>query len=268
MFRYPGGKSRLYKYIAPHLIDRYSGSITIPFIGAGHVTTRFCSDYTPKKIWINDVDPTITAVWKATYFYPFTFLQLISNYKPCVDDFYKFKEELKYISSVVMGVKDVIDVALKKLVIHQISYSGLGVMAGSPIGGKNQSSKYDVGCRWNSAKLHSRIARVSNNLKKINDLRITTWDFRSVLKESAGLTYLDPPYVEKGNDLYNYGFSYEDHWALSEILYERDDWVLSYDDCPTVRNFYSWANIDEIDANYSIKGSRKKTELIISNKCL
>lgn len=264
MFRYPGGKSRLYKYIEPYLQDKFSGALVVPFIGAGHVMTRFVAENEVKKLWINDVDPTITAVWKALYFYPFNFLQAISNYRPCVEDFYKFKEELKYITTQVKGINYIVDIALKKIVIHQISYSGLGVMAGSPIGGKEQKSKYEVGCRWNPAKMHSRLARVTNHLKKIDDLKITTRDFESVISETNDLMYLDPPYVEQGNNLYHFGFSMEDHWRLSELLYQKKDWVLSYDNCPVVQNFYSWAQINEVNANYSITGSRKKVELIIT----
>ena len=270
MFRYPGGKSRLYKYIEPYLIDKFNGKLIVPFIGAGNVTTRFVSHIQDSGgklsyLWINDADPTITAVWKATYFYPLKFLNRISSYKPSVKDFYSFKEELSQVKKVVTGDDLVVDIALKKMAIHQMSYSGLGVMAGGPIGGQNQSSKYDVGCRWNPKKIYSQIARATKTLHKINYFRITTWDFAPVLEEAEGLTYLDPPYVEQGNALYSYGFSTEDHWRLSEILYNRPDWVLSYDNCQTVRDFYSWVNLNEIKANYSIKGSRQKTELIITN---
>ena len=72
-------------------------------------------------------------------------------------------------------------------------------------------------------------------------------------------------YYEKGNDLYQFGFSERDHVRLSEALKSTDhEWLLSYDDCQNVRDLYSWAKIKSVNVNYSIKGSREKKELIIT----
>jgi DNA adenine methylase len=92
----------------------------------------------------------------------------------------------------------------------------------------------------------------------------------------SSLLYLDPPYFVKGNDLYQFGFSREDHARLSTTLKNTQHaWLLSYDDCPEIRELYKWACIEAIDVNYSItalkdkdtgeRRSRTKTELLISS---
>ena len=267
MFRFPGSKSRLYPKLEPFLLERFQPHLIIPFSGAGNETIRLIKKKKLKSLWMNDLDCGITSFWKAVYFYPLKFLHKIKKYEPCVDDFYKFKSALESLDSPPKGVEDVTDIALTKLAIHQISYSGLGVMAGGPIGGKAQTSKYNVACRWNPQKISKRIIDVHNLLKEIGDVRITTWDFEAVLsdKKCAGLVYLDPPYFEQGPQLYQHSFTASDHWRLSEALFNSShNWVLSYDDHPTIRQFYSFAKIHEVDASYSITGQRKKNELIIT----
>lgn len=264
MFRYPGGKSRLYKYIEPFLFERYDGSLIIPFVGAGHVLSRFIKKKEPRFIWINDVDLGISSFWKAVHFYPLKFLNKMKKYEPKADDFYLYKDILDNLNRGPSGVEDITDIALTKLVIHQISYSGLGCMAGGPIGGQNQTSNYKVGCRWNFDKLAKTIWETHLLLQK-SEVKITSWDFIDVLTDerSCGTMYLDPPYLEQGGSLYTHSLNIKDHWALSELLHERSNWVLSYDDTETIRNFYSFASIHDLDTTYTIKKARKRKELLI-----
>jgi DNA adenine methylase len=77
--------------------------------------------------------------------------------------------------------------------------------------------------------------------------------------------------------LYQFGFSYQDHIDLNEILKnnKNKNWVLSYDDCNEIRNLYSWAKVSEITNVNTITNSRCKNtgerkgnlkkELIITN---
>lgn len=264
MFRYPGGKSRLYKQLEPFLLERLDTRLIIPFVGAGHETIRLIKKKSPQFIWLNDLDYGICSFWKAVYFYPKKFISKIKKYNPKVADFYSFKEYLNSIERVPSGVEEVTDTALIKLAIHQISYSGLGVMAGGPIGGEKQNSSYTVDCRWNPDKIIQSILNTYNDLKK-SEVRVTCLDFADVLdhNKNKGLIYLDPPYYEQGKSLYKHGFCGNDHWRLSESLYNREDWVLSYDDHPTIRSLYSFAQIYEVGATYTINSARRKQELII-----
>ena len=264
MFRYPGGKSKLYKYIEPYLFDRYNGRLIVPFVGAGHVATRFIKKRTPQFLWLNDLDVGITSFWKAVQFYPLKLLTKLKKYEPKVEDFYLFKDILDNLNRVPSGVEDITDIAMIKLVIHQISYSGLGCMAGGPIGGQSQSSSYSVGCRWNYESIAKKIGEI-NNLFKNSEVKITSWDFSEVLTDerSNGLLYLDPPYFEQGENLYTHAFSKSDHWRLSELLHDREGWVLSYDDNEIIRQFYSFASIQSLDTVYTIRQARKRKELLI-----
>jgi len=62
--------------------------------------------------------------------------------------------------------------------------------------------------------------------------------------------------------------SIQDHFDLSCLLFSRDNWVLSYDDCIEVKNLYKdFHKIVDINARYCITGTKDtwkdKNEIII-----
>jgi DNA adenine methylase len=157
------------------------------------------------------------------------------------------------------------------LAVHQMSYSGLGTMAGGPLGGKNQTSKDKIDSRWSPSRLTRRIDELHALFSRfeIKSEGCTSYDFERVLYGSEpALVYLDPPYFLKGAVCYEYGFSTDDHWRLATVLRSTNHhWVLSYDDCPEIRQLYSWARIQELPVTYSIGGGgTQKTELLITKK--
>lgn len=69
--------------------------------------------------------------------------------------------------------------------------------------------------------------------------------------------YLDPPYYDKGNMLYQYGFSQEDHKRLSTLLaHTQHKWVLSYDYTKAVTDLYFWAEVIKMHVKYSITATK------------
>lgn len=120
-------------------------------------------------------------------------------------------------------------------------------MAGGPLGGKAQSSKYGVDCRWYPKKLETVIIECSKLLNKVDGvITSTSWEETvDTAIKNEGFIYLDPPYYVKGGMLYVEGSIKHDE--LSEKLKKSNSFVLSYDDTPEVRKMYQWANIQKID---------------------
>lgn len=204
--------------------------------------------------------------------YPITLKERVFDFKPSVEHFFQIRNELLVLTG---GEKpaDVVDIGFKKLVIHQLSYSGLGTKSGGPLGGKKQESKYKIDCRWSPSY-------ICDQIDYLNDLFLDYYissdncdckDFSKVVDvdyKTRALLYLDPPYYVKGGDLYQHSFSEADHQRLAEMLKNTKHlWVLSYDDCPEVREMYKgWADWEPISATYSITTARQKTELLIYSK--
>lgn len=254
-FRYPGGKSKLRKEILPHIDPHLE--YREPFVGGGHIALSVSNNVR----WINDWDIGIVALWKAVFFHTDALCDRISAFTPSVDEFFSFKEELRACD---VEPDNPVDIGFKKLAIHQMSFSGLGVMAGGPIGGIDQEGKtYQIGCRWNPKLLMKKIRAISNTQRSI---KVTRQDFSTLIVDvtNDAVLYVDPPYYVQGNVLYQHGFSQEQHEQLASLLkYTRHKWVLSYDDCQEIRDLYSWANITEVNISYTISGARKSSELLI-----
>jgi len=155
--------------------------------------------------------------------------------------------------------------ALEKLALHRMSYSSLGPKAGGPRGGYEQTTHAKIDARWKPDKIAQRVGEISELLASRN-ARITSKDFEEVIRDasSPAILYCDPPYWQQGNALYQWGFTYDDHARLARALRESShQWVLSYDDCPEVRDLYGWAHITSISVRYSGTNGRWETELLI-----
>ena len=62
----------------------------------------------------------------------------------------------------------------------------------------------------------------------------------AIAQHKDSFLYLDPPYKSKYS-LYGYKGSMHkgfDHAALAAMLKKRDRWILSYNDCPEIRELY------------------------------
>ena len=160
-----------------------------------------------------------------------------------------------------------------KVVLHLGSFSGLGEKSGGPMGGRTPPAGSNaIASRWSPDRL-AREIRETNQLfggVKLAGNRCTTDDFSNVIDGgNRALIYLDPPYFEKGGELYKHAFTEADHLRLADKLKTSEHcWVLSYDDHPEIRKMYAgWADLQTIkDIPYSINGSCKKSELLIVPK--
>lgn len=269
-FRYAGGKKKLLDIIIKKLNEIKNDELNYiePFFGGGSVGLEFISNISGDII-LNDKDEHISYIWTSIIKYPCLFKYYISKFTPTVDKYYEFKKILIGKEYSIKTDIDIVKIALMKLSLHQMSYSGLGVKSGGPIGGKSQNSKYKVDCRWSPEYICKKITNYNTlfNKKRIHGNKCYNLDFIesiNIIKEKS-LIYLDPPYYKKGEELYQYCFSNFDHKRLSEFLKTTEhSWLLSYDNCQEIRDLYHWANIEEIDVGYSINGSTKKGELLIS----
>lgn len=264
--RYPGGKTKQIKVLAPltiELLDNKSRYVE-PFVGGGSVATAIAKQSQAKQFWINEFSYPMYCYWKSVINYPDLLIQQIENYVPKVNDFYEWKELFRENDLDILLNLPVWEVGFKKLAIHQISYSGLGEMAGSPIGGRNQLSKYDVGCRWNPARLIKDIKFWNTSEHKVD---VTWMDFADVITQcnENDAIYLDPPYWEKGSQLYTHSFGKNQHLLLGKLLTETPaSWVLSYDPNPVVDYLATLPNVESynIEQINSIEGKRTQNRVL------
>ena len=75
------------------------------------------------------------------------------------------------------------------------------------------------------------------------------------------LLNLDPPYVINKDFMYGRGGKLHknfDHQALADTLYQRDNWVMSYNDCDLVRRLYADYRIEVLSWSYSMSNGKPR----------
>jgi DNA adenine methylase len=264
LLRYPGGKAKI-KRLLCDLVGQLDCELREPFFGSGAFTFEMLSQDLATQVWINDFDPGVAALWTNVIQEPDALKRRINRFIPTVVSFAKYKQSL------LEEQVDGLELGFRKLAVHQMSYSGLGTQAGSPIGGWGQNNgpkkKYDVACRWSPQTLFRNIDKANLLLRDtVWQRRCTKLDFSELIKRPGKcFLYVDPPYYEVGNQLYQFGFSIKQHELLAKLLHRtRQPWLLSYNDHREVRKLYTDCVIREVALSYTINNTLgKKHELLI-----
>ena len=90
----------------------------------------------------------------------------------------------------------------------------------------------------------------------------------TLLPENS-LIYLDPPYYVKGQGLYRNFYNHDDHANIRKGLDKiSTKWIVSYDNCPEIRDIYNGYRQDEYELNYSAYYKTKGSEVMIYCKSL
>lgn len=265
-FRYPGGKNKLKKQIVATIQKHLHKDTEYrePFFGGGSIgLSLLFSDSFTNDIWINDKDKGVADLWTSVMQTPSELKKEVMNFTPSVSNFEKYKQDLCNESL----NEDTLTNGFKKLAVHQTSYSGLGTKSGGPLGGKKQQSKYKIDCRWSPKYICEKINTLHQKFQEITirDNRCTNKDFAELIEDSSdAFIYLDPPYYDKGGELYQHAFTTKDHERLAtKLKNSTNPWLLSYDECDEIKELYSWAHYTILPVNYSINSSRTKNELLI-----
>lgn len=255
-FRYPGGKYYALKYILPYIEKIPHDEYREPFVGGGSV---FFGKDKAKANWINDIEPEIINIYKH--------IQDEGSLKVLLDKFSsEIADKIRYAE--IKAIKPVNDLerAFKYYYLNRTSFSGKLV---SPAWGYREKRSIPPH-RW-----HEVLIPVQ---KKLADVKITNIDFEKVINAKSDykkvLLYLDPPYfLPPKTKHYLNGFTKIDHDRLRDSLMKtRYSFLLSYEDCPEIRQMYSWAHIYRLAFTYRVGDSNTSeskrltgNEVIVSN---
>ncbi|AFZ22843.1 site-specific DNA methylase [Cylindrospermum stagnale PCC 7417] len=260
--RYPGGKSKAINQIVKYLPKSFS-EFREPFVGGGSVFIYLKQTFPDLKIWINDLNPELYLFWK--------FAQ--SDICNLVKQIYQIKNNCKNgkllfteLANVDVNKISELERAVRFFVLNRITFSGTVESGG-----------------FSQEAFHKRFTDSSiERLSKLGDIfeeniKITNLDYSHLINAEGKdvFLFLDPPYFSatksklygKDGDLHT---SFE-HRRFAEVLKQcHHRWLITYDDCPQIRENFKWANISEWELqygmnNYKQSGAAKGKELFISN---
>lgn len=266
--RYPGGKTKLYPYIRG-ILERNNllGKTYIePFAGGAGLALKLLLNNDVKQIVINDFDYAIYSFWYSILNYTKQFCELIESTEIVPSEWYKQKEV--YLSQ---GQKTILEVGFSTFFLNRTNVSG--VIKGGMIGGVNQQGKYTMDARFNKIGLIKKIRTIADRKEQIF---LSNMDAQDLIKSenlnrfNESFINFDPPYVNKGHQLYKNSFKEEDHVSLGQRIAALTDqkWIVTYDICPLVTNIYKNYRCSYLDVTYSINNKKKAREYIFFSNTL
>ena len=238
--RYPGGKNRAIKEICLH-IPPSEKILCSPFLGGASVELA-CS--TRMEVRGYDAFGPLVDFWNILTNDSKNLADAVTQYYPLSRaKFYDLQKNY-------VNLENIMERAAAFFVLNRSSFSGTTLSGG-------MSPNHP---RFNLASIQ-RLRDFS-----VSNFKVGKADFaESILKNADAFLYLDPPYLN-GQTLYGLkgdthkGF---DHETLAKILHKRNRWILSYNDCEAVRNYYQDYTILNISWTYGMNKSKISNEVLV-----
>lgn len=264
--RYPGGKSSLSFFLSTLLeTNELTGGVYVePYAGGAGAAINLLLEGCVERIVINDRDKAIYRFWTSMLEEAEPFMQLVADTPVTVSEWRRQKNIF-----LNPGHYSNLEFGFAVFFLNRCNHSG--ILKANPIGGINQTGRYPIDARFNKKGLLARIERIVSFREQIEVHNLDAADFLNrVLPGIAAarnvLAYLDPPYFEKGSQLYLDYYAASDHAILAQIMRGLNDvaWVMTYDDVADIRALYPWANIINFNLNYFAHKPKKGCELLIA----
>ena len=266
--RYPGGKTCLYPLVSRllnanglarrHYVEPFAGGCGL---GLALLYGGYVSD-----VHINDLDPSIWAFWHSVLNHCGEFQHLIAVTPVTVEEWQHQREVY-----LAQDCSDPLALGFSTFFLNRTNRSGI-IKGAGVIGGLDQDGPYKIDCRFNRDGLIRRVGRIAKYRTRIHLTGKDAVEFigeaLARLPESAFFC-VDPPYVNKGSELYRSYYDSSDHAVLAERVLQMDNpWIVTYDKDPVVASLYERRRQFEFDVNYSLETKRRGTELLILSKGL
>jgi len=259
--RYPGGKSRAIqqmKFLLPNEFEEYRE----PFVGGGSFFIYLKQKFPNLKIWINDLNPELYYFWKYAQLDSEKLGQETRRIKKTKTDGQALFNEMVNMKADSLTE---LERAVRFFVLNRITFSGI-----VESGGYSQRA-------FEGRFTESAIAPVSRLGEVLTGVKITNLDYRQVLIGGGKFTFtfLDPPYYKAvksklygKNGVLHTTFNHDEF--ASAVKQCEHSWLITYDDCPEIRESFRFANIYEWELQYGMNNykqgkAEKGKELFISN---
>ena len=265
--RYPGGKGKVVNSIKK-IIDANNLKgleYAEPFAGGASVALSLLLDGYSQNIYINDKDRAIYAFWYSIINHKDEFVDKISTIDINMDSWFAQKQIFERHDS------SLFELGFATFFLNRTNRSG--ILKAGVIGGKNQSGKYSISERFHKENLIKRIEAIHKVKDRIFLFNLDVIDFitevSNVMKQNS-VIYLDPPYYNKGKDLYMNHFQHIDHIILKDYIETLDqyNWIVTYDNTPQINEIYQGIKKKFYNLNYSLINASKGQEVLFVKKNL
>lgn len=263
--RYPGGKYKLYNYIAELVKANDCTTYIEPFCGGAAVAIELLLNGVVNKIIINDYDYTIYCFWYSILYETEAFIELIQNVDVSLQEWHAQKNIRNGIDDY-----DILEIGFSTFFLNRTNRSGIIDKAG-PIGGLNQTGNYAIDCRFNKERLITEIRRIAEQREHIElyNMEALTFIEEVVVHTKKSFVFFDPPYYGRGPELYTNFYAHGDHLNLSKAILTKlknRKWVVTYDNVNAIKSMYRKVRSIEISLQYTLQEKRKSSEVMFFSR--
>ena len=268
--RYPGGKSRAVKKMAPYFppLGDYA-EYREPFLGGGSVALYVAQQYPHISIWVNDLYEPLYTFWKQLQIsgqkLTNELIQLKSRYPDRESARGLFLESRQYLD-LPLASSEPFHRACSFYVVNKCSFSGL-----------TESSSFSAQASDSNFSVRG-IDKLPGYSEIIKNWEITNLSYDKLLDEGSetnAFVYLDPPYDIKDN---LYGKKGSMHKRFDHDLFATDcdacslDCLISYNADQLVKDRFKKWNAGEFDLTYTMRSvgeymrdQKERKELLLFN---
>lgn len=247
-----GGKSLAVKIIAPMVPSEHK-VIVSPFMGGGSLELYWAQN--GRRVIAYDGFLPLVRFWDELLLETWKLSGHIQSYYPCT------KEEFKRLQG-VYSKNYCLDSNCHSMpsavffVLNRSSFSGTTLSGGC----SNPSARF-------TQSSIDRLRKFAEFQGKLT-VNYSLWP-DTLEKHTTEAMYLDPPYLIDPKIYGNRGDMHKgfDHQGLAAALRARTaPWVLSYNDCAEIRNWYEGFDIQQVQWSNSMSSKKKRQqELLIRN---
>jgi DNA adenine methylase len=231
--RYPGGKGPIAPFIAKIIACQRQRPTRYvePFAGGAGVGLRLLFDEYVDEIVLNDLDPGIAAFWRAVFEHTGDLVKKIRSASPTLEEWHRQHQIYEN------GSGSDVRLGFATFFLNRTNRSG--ILNARPIGGLQQASKWRIDARYDGERLAERIIRLGEYSSRVTIFSEDGIDLTErYVDDGRSFIYLDPPYLQKGDDLYLDNLEWRDHRRLAKVLKLAHNWMLTYDTDPRVLKLY------------------------------
>jgi DNA adenine methylase len=248
--RYPGGKTRALKILQRYLETHYPGRTKLlsPFLGGG--SFELAQAERGMQVSANDLFVPLYTFWQALKTNPTGLHAAVQRHLPVSKDAFLGFRNSK------LDYPDPLEVAAAYFIVNRCSFSGATFCGGF------SAEAAEKRCN------QSAVDRLLN--VDLTNVTLSNQDAIKFLKahpeQADTVVYADPPYFITSYVYGKDGDMHEafDHAGFARALLGRTDWILSYNDCPYIRELYAGCRIYSESWSYGMNNNGKgSSELII-----
>lgn len=247
--RYPGGKTRAVKILEKILLENFGSYKTVlsPFFGGGSFELHlYDKGY---KVYGNDLFTPLYTFWTVAQKNPAGLVNAVRAKMPVT------KEAFIALREAIKTMKDPLEVATAYYIINRTSFSGATFCGGF-------SAQAATG-RLNEASLKTAASLKIDGLEFSN---LGYAEFLATVDAVDAVIYADPPYYISS---YIYGRDGDLHESFNHVAFATfmkglsGSWMLSYNDCPYIRDLYKGHKILPVSWSYGMNTTKESSEIVI-----